>query len=107
MNVQGYAPCTEKTSSKVSAQKYLAEKQRALIAMTGPVIIIRMGVNKLNVLEHYIKEVYSVETLSGYDWSCVEVDMLVNCYGIIERVQHPFTNMEEWEKAKEKGYYLS
>jgi hypothetical protein len=61
----------------------------------------------MNLLEHYIKEVHSVEEIKE-DWgSFILVDLTVNCYGITERTKTSFSNMEEWEKAKEKGYYLA
>lgn len=65
----------------------------------------------MNLLEHYIKEVYDVKTIDMRDgnggWTYVEVDMMINCYGNGKRVQQTFRNMEEWEKAKEQGYYMA
>lgn len=65
----------------------------------------------MNLLEHYIKEIYDVETVDmdsdGDGWSFIIVDMMIDCYGYQKRVQHSFSNMEEWEKAQEQGYYLA
>lgn len=62
----------------------------------------------MDLLKYCIKEVYNVETVKMEGgWSYVIVDMMVNCYGLGQRVQHPFNNIEEWVKAKEQGYYLA
>lgn len=69
----------------------------------------------MDLLEHYIKEVYSVEDITeefkkkvGYS-PCrpmVKVKMRVNCYGIVEDTEHTFF-ADEWEEAKQKGYYMA
>ena len=41
----------------------------------------------MNILEHYIIEVYSVKTIPHQEWmTCewVEAEMMVNCYGVKE-----------------------
>ena len=56
----------------------------------------------MNLLEHYIKEVYSVKKIDmDGGWSFINVDMMINCYGREQRVQDTFSNMEEWEKVIE------
>ncbi|MHB8172119.1 MAG: hypothetical protein ACYDG6_11360 [Thermincolia bacterium] len=62
----------------------------------------------MNLLEHYIEEIYGVEQIEmPGGWGFVLVDMMVNCYGNQQRVQTSFTTMEQWEKAKEQGYYMA
>lgn len=61
----------------------------------------------MNLLEHYIKEVIKeteCKTERGTDY--IEVEMIVDCYGIIEQTTHLFLP-SEWEKAKKDGYYLA
>jgi hypothetical protein len=61
----------------------------------------------MNLLEHYIKEVIKEtkrKTQHGTD--IVEVDMIIDCYGVIERTTHIFLPIE-WEQAKAKGYYMA
>lgn len=61
----------------------------------------------MNLLEHYIKEIHKVEEVKE-DWgSFILVDVTVNCYGRFERTTTSFMNTDEWEKAKEKGYYMA
>jgi hypothetical protein len=36
----------------------------------------------------------------------VEVEMIINCYGVKEQTIHIFLP-SEWEKAKKDGYYLA
>lgn len=61
----------------------------------------------MNLLEHYILEVYDVKTVDMGDWSYVQVDMMVICYGRKSRVKGCFANMAEWEKVKEKKCYMA
>lgn len=61
----------------------------------------------MNLLEHYIEEVIKEtkrKTQRGTD--LVEVEMIVDCYGVIEQTTHIFLS-GEWEKAKKDGYYLA
>jgi hypothetical protein len=62
----------------------------------------------MNLLEHYIEEVYDVKTVNmDGGWSFVEVDMMVDCYGSHKRIQKGFINMKEWEEVKQLGYYIA
>jgi len=68
----------------------------------------------MNLLEHYIEEIYDVDTVdiksgdsNNIVISFVQVDMMVECYGRHQRVQTSFANMEEWEAVKEQGYYMA
>jgi hypothetical protein len=61
----------------------------------------------MNLLEHYIDEIINVterKTQKGTD--IVEVEMIINCYGVKEQTIHIFLP-SEWEKAKKDGYYLA
>lgn len=61
----------------------------------------------MNLLEHYIKEVIKEtnrKTHRGTD--IVEVEMIINCYGVKEQTTHIFLP-SEWEQAKKDGYYLA
>lgn len=61
----------------------------------------------MNLLEHYIKEVIKEtkrKTQRGTD--IVEVEMVVDCYGVTEQTTHWFLP-SEWEQAKKDGYYLA
>ena len=60
----------------------------------------------MNLLEHYIDEIIKVtnrKTQHGTD--IVEVEMVIDCYGVKEQTKHIFLP-SEWEKAKKDGYYL-
>lgn len=69
----------------------------------------------MNLLEHYIKEVYSEEDITkefeektGYP-PCepmVRVKMKIDCYGIEEGVEHVFF-ITEWEETRKQGYYMA
>lgn len=69
----------------------------------------------MNLLEHYIKEVYSVEDITeefkkkvGHS-PCrpmVKVNMRVNCYGREEDTESTFF-IDEWQEAQQKGYYMA
>ena len=66
----------------------------------------------MNVLEHYIVEVHSVEPYTS-DWTprfpdreFLKVDLTQDCYGRVERGTHIF-NTKEWEDIQEKGYYMA
>lgn len=69
----------------------------------------------MNLLEHYIKEVYSVEDISNKFEESVgyppkepmrKVRMRVNCYGREEDTEHTFF-LSEWEEALKQGYYMA
>ena len=69
----------------------------------------------MNLLEHYIKEVYSIEDITeefkkkvGHS-PCrpmVKVKMRVNCYGREEDTESTFF-VDEWEEAKQKDYCMA
>lgn len=74
----------------------------------------------MNLLEHYIKEVISVEDVTK-EWEdfirkdtpnfvetdpMLEVKMLVNCYGNINETTKWF-HKSEWDKIQEQGYYIA
>lgn len=69
----------------------------------------------MNLLKHYIKEVYSVEDITnkfkekvGYSPKepIRKVKMRVNCYGREEDTEHTFF-LNEWEEAQKQGYYMA
>lgn len=60
----------------------------------------------MNVIEHYIKEIYSEEE---FDWNgekYVKASVWVDCYGHKAHDDH-FVPVEQWEKEKKQGYYLA
>ena len=69
----------------------------------------------MNLLEHYILEVFNVEDISneferilGYPPKepFLQVNMMIDCYGIKECVQKTFFK-SKWEKAQKQGYYMA
>lgn len=69
----------------------------------------------MNLLEHYIKEVHSVEDVSnkfeeknGYppNEPIYKVDLTYDCYGQITRETRCFFR-SEWEGVKLKGYFIA
>ena len=69
----------------------------------------------MNLLEHYIKEIHSVQDVSNKFEKATglkpkeplyEVDVTVNCYGIVER-KREFISKSEFEQAKKQGYFLA
>lgn len=65
----------------------------------------------MNMLEQYIKEVHSVTPyteswMKQYHKDFLMVDLTVNCYGSLSRSERLFS-VDEWEEAKEKGYYMA
>lgn len=61
----------------------------------------------MNLLEQYIEEVHNVEFVEKEWGSYVSVELTTNCYGRVQRTKTSFRNMEEWDKAKELGYYMA
>ena len=59
----------------------------------------------MNLLEHYIIKVHSVE---HYDRkpNYVLVDLTCNCYGVVQRVSR-LTTIQQWEIDKKRGFYLA
>ncbi|MBU3205160.1 hypothetical protein [Clostridium algidicarnis] len=64
----------------------------------------------MNLLEQYIVEIHGVKEVTGSfkgeQFKFIEVDLTTNCYGCKQRTKTSFSNMEEWEKCKDQGYYL-
>ena len=69
----------------------------------------------MNLLEHYIKEIHSVQDVSdkfeketGHKPKepLYEVDITVDCYGTVER-KRKFMSKSEFEQAKKQGYFLA
>ena len=69
----------------------------------------------MNLLEHYIKEIHSVQDVSDKFVRATghkpkeplyEVDITVNCYGVIER-KRGFMSKSDFEQAKKQGYFLA
>lgn len=62
----------------------------------------------MNTLEHYILEVFSVDTIPHQDWmeeEWVEVMMMVDCYGTREKRKYINTR-EEFERDLKRGYFM-
>ena len=69
----------------------------------------------MNLLEHYIKEIHNVQDVSDkYEKSTgdepkeplYEVDVTVDCYGVVERMKK-FMSKSDFEQAKKQGYFLA
>ena len=69
----------------------------------------------MNLLEHYIKEIHSVQDISDKYVRATgsepkeplyEVDVTVDCYGVIERTRK-IMNKSDFEQAKKQGYFLA
>ena len=70
---------------------------------------------KMNLLEHYIKEIHNVEDVSDNYEKAIghkpkeplyEVDVTFDCYGVVER-DIRFMDKSEFEQAKKQGYFLA
>ena len=68
----------------------------------------------MNLIEHYIKEIHSVKDVSNKFEEATgrkskeplyEVDITVNCYGVVERTRK-FMSKSEFERANKQGYFL-
>lgn len=62
----------------------------------------------MNLLKHYILQVFSVESIPHQDWmdrEWVEVLMMVDCYGIREKRKYINTR-EEFERDMQRGYFM-
>ena len=74
----------------------------------------------MNLLEHYIKEIISVEDVTK-EWEkymqekypnfiendpMLQVAIIVNCYGQTTGTTNMFHN-SEWDKIQEQGYYMA
>ena len=69
----------------------------------------------MNLLEHYIKEIHNVQDVSDKFERAIghkpkeplyEVDVTVDCYGVVERMRKNM-NKSEFEQAKKQGYFLA
>ena len=69
----------------------------------------------MNLLEHYIKEIHNVENISDKYEKAIrqkpkeplyEVDITVDCYGVVERLRK-FMSKSALEQAKKQGYFLA
>lgn len=61
----------------------------------------------MNLLEHYIDEIIKeTKRKTQYGTDIIEVEMIIDCYGVKEKTTHTFLP-DEWEKAKKDGYYMA
>lgn len=66
----------------------------------------------MNLLEHYIREVHSVEeykeewTKEFPDIEFVKVDVTYDCYGRTERKTHVW-NKAQWNAIKTQKYFMA
>ena len=62
----------------------------------------------MNLLEHYIDEIISESKIQNPEDgnSYYRVQAIVDCYGHKETINSLFL-IEEWEQAKERGYYMA
>ena len=62
----------------------------------------------MNLLEHYIDKVISEQKIQNPDSGreYYRVNAIVDCYGQKEQINKLFL-IDEWEKAKAKGYYMA
>lgn len=69
----------------------------------------------MNLLEHYIKEVYNVEDITEEFKKkvgrnpvdpMVAVKMRVDCYGVEKDTEEIF-RVPQWEEVKKQGYYMA
>jgi len=64
-------------------------------------------VKRINLLENYIKEIYSEEIVNCIGGrSIIKVKMIVNCYGNLSEAEKIFF-ADEWKNVKSRGYYLA
>ena len=69
----------------------------------------------MNLLEHYIKEIHNVQDVSDKYEEAIghkpkeplyEVDITVDCYGVVERMKK-IMSKSALEQAKKQGYFLA
>lgn len=60
----------------------------------------------MNLLEHYIEEVISEETVKWEGGDFVVARVKVNCYGNVS-VENHIEEKTQWEAEKKKGYYMA
>ncbi|MBQ6687515.1 MAG: hypothetical protein IJN03_03215 [Bacilli bacterium] len=61
----------------------------------------------MNLLEHWIKEIYSITEKEDESGTYIEVDMLINCWGCEERKKRRYSSIRDFNIEKGKGYYLA
>ena len=65
----------------------------------------------MNLLEHYIKEIHSVEVCNEKwvqefpDRIIMKIDLTCDCYGRISRDIY-YWRKEMWEDIKQQGYFM-
>lgn len=74
----------------------------------------------MNLLEHYIEKILSVEDVTK-EWEkymkeenpnfvetnpMLEIKMIVNCYGSIQETKQ-WLHKTVWDKIQEQGYYMA
>ena len=68
----------------------------------------------MNLLEHYIKEIHSVQDISDKYENAIrhkpkeplyEVDVTFDCYGVVTRNKRIFRE-SDFEIAKKQGYFM-
>lgn len=74
----------------------------------------------MNLLEHYIEKVVSVDDVTK-EWEkymqeedpnfieadpMLQISMIINCYGQTEGTKKMF-HKSEWDKIQEQGYYMA
>lgn len=64
----------------------------------------------MNLLEHYIVEVKSVEPYESewtkkFDDKFLKIRVVTNCYGCIKESE-TIETVEQWEKIKKRGYFM-
>lgn len=75
----------------------------------------------MNLLEHYIKEIISVEDVTK-EWEkymqekdsnfietdpMLEIKILINCMSVYEEYNILWCHKSEWDKIQEQGYYMA
>ena len=62
----------------------------------------------MNLVEHYIQEIYSEEEspVSASGRVYVDVCVKVDCYGRVEVVRR-IVEKQMWEREKKQGFYLA
>lgn len=64
----------------------------------------------MNILEHYIEEIISVEPYNAewtkeFDKEFLKIKVVTECYGDIRETE-TVESKEAWEKIKERGYFM-
>ena len=61
----------------------------------------------VNLLEHHVLEIHNERKIyyDEIDKYLYLVDVTHNCHGVVKREELTFF-IDEWEKAKDKGYWL-